>query len=140
MALFRKNFTQYESRRCLGFLISKKIDTFVISLSQFHNSLNSGQKQVVLFPEIGRVKIFLSLSLTRPNSRMCGRTCVFNFKKQTNKNIQKKAKETKEEKKISAKNRVKVSAARMKIFLVTRISGSKRFFLASQKQSPGGVL
>ena len=41
-------------------------------------------KKVVLFPEIGRVKNFLSL--TRPHSRMCTRIYLFNFKKhQTNK-------------------------------------------------------
>ena len=45
----------------------------------------SGQKKVVLFPEIGRVKMFLSL--TRPHNQMCVRIYVFKLKKQqTNKN------------------------------------------------------
>ena len=66
-------------------------------------------KKVVLFPEIGRVKLFLSL--TRPHSRMCIRVLSFSFKKQTSKQkapkIQKKAKETKEEKRIFPENRLK---------------------------------
>ena len=37
-------------------------------------------KKVVLFTEIGRVKFF-----SRPDSRMCIRIYIFNFKKQTNK-------------------------------------------------------
>ena len=54
-----------------------------------------GQKKVVLFPEIGRVKIFVSL--TRPQSRMYIRIYIFNY--QIKKIMrQKKAKETKEEK------------------------------------------
>ena len=61
-------------------------------------------KKVVLFPEIGEVKIFLSL--TRPHSRMCIRIIIFCFKKthtgkqkagQT-KQKKRKTKETKEEK------------------------------------------
>ena len=60
-------------------------------------------KKVVLFPEKRRVKYFLSL--TCPHSRMCIRTHIVNFKKETykqkNKNT-KKVKETKEEKKNSS--------------------------------------
>ena len=41
------------------------------------------QKEVVLFPDIGRVKCFLFS--TRPHSRLCSRTYIFNFKRQTNK-------------------------------------------------------
>ena len=41
-------------------------------------STNMGAKKVVLFPEISRVKIFLSL--TRPHSRMCIRIYIFNLK------------------------------------------------------------
>ena len=52
-----------------------------------------------------------NLSLTRPHSRMCIKICIFKFKKhQTNKQktrIQKKTKETNEEKRISPENRLK---------------------------------
>ena len=71
-------------------------------------------------------------SLTHPQSRMFLRIYIFNFKnKQTSKKTQesKKAKETKEEKRISPEN--KFAATRVKIFLVTRISGNKSCFLAS---------
>ena len=44
-----------------------------------------GKKKLVLFPEIGRVKIFLSS--TRPQSRVCMRIYIFCFKKHTNKKI-----------------------------------------------------
>ena len=60
-------------------------------------------KKLVLFPEIGQVKSFLSL--TCPHSRMCIilYVFIFNFKTQINKQTNKKqeyqkAKETKEEK------------------------------------------
>ena len=43
----------------------------------------SGQKKVVLFPEIEWLKIFLSL--TSLHSQMCIRIFFFNLKKQTNK-------------------------------------------------------
>ena len=64
----------------------------------------------VLFPEIGRVKNFLWL--TRSDSRMCFRIYIFISKKQqTNKQIKetriKKAKETKEEKRICPENQLK---------------------------------
>ena len=57
-------------------------------------------KKVALFPEIGRVKTFLSL--TRPHSRMCLRIYIFNFKNKEK--TTKKVKESKEEKRISAVN------------------------------------
>ena len=58
-------------------------------------------KKVVLFPEIGRVKKFLSL--TRPHSRMCIRLYIyiyiylyiFNIKKQTNKQKKQEYKKSK---------------------------------------------
>ena len=60
-------------------------------------------KKVVLFPEISRVKNFLSL--TRPHSRICIRICVFNFKKIKPKIIKiQKTRETKNEKRISMEN------------------------------------
>ena len=65
---------------------------------------SSGQRKIVSFPEIDRVKKFLSL--TRPHSRICIRIYIFNFKKQQKKAI-KKAKETKEENIISSENRLK---------------------------------
>ena len=71
--------------------------------------IGKAKKKVVLFPEIGRVKIFISL--TRPHSRMCMAIYIFNFKKQTNKQKKKqeykknkkKTKEVNEEKRISPK-------------------------------------
>ena len=90
-------------------------------------------KKVVLFPEIGRVKKFLSL--TRLHSRMCIRIHTFNFKKQqTNKETskQKKNKNQKEQNKLKKKKEYlwkinqknKFAPARLKIFLVTRICGN----------------
>ena len=58
---------------------------------------------LVLFPETSWVKIVLSLTYT--HSPMCIKIYIFNFKKQTNKQKEnkntEKAKETKEEKRIS---------------------------------------
>ena len=84
-------------------------------------------KKVVLFPEIGRVGIFLSL--TRPHNRMCIGIYIFNFKKKTSKKIPQK-KNTKEEKIISPENRLKkqICGRPVEIFLVTRISGNKSIF------------
>ena len=69
------------------------------------------------------------LSLNRPHSRMCIRIYILDFKKQqTNKKTRiKKTKETKEEKNISGKwiKRKKFAAARVRVFLVTRISRNK---------------
>ena len=67
-----------------------------------------------------------------PHSRMCIRIYIFNFKnKQTSEN---KTKNTKKQKKLK-KNRdsgksskKKFAAARVKIFLITLISGNKNFF------------
>ena len=98
-------------------------------LSKKHFGRALGQKKVVLFPEIGRVKLFLSF--TRLYSGMCIRIYIFNFKKQQTNNKKtrvKKAKETKEEKRISPENRLKkkkFAAAWVKIFLFTLISGNK---------------
>ena len=58
-------------------------------------------KKIVLFPEIGRVRIFLSL--TRPHSRMCIRINIFSLKKRDQED-KKQKKKTKEEKRISAEN------------------------------------
>ena len=58
--------------------------------------------KVVLFPEIGQVKDFLSL--TRPHSRMRIRIHNFNLKEKKKREKTKKAKETKEEYKISVEN------------------------------------
>ena len=52
------------------------------------------KKKLVLFPEIGRMKLFLSL--TRLHSRMCIRIYIFNFKKQEYKKKQKKLKKKRE--------------------------------------------
>ena len=82
----------------------------VLFILKWENKIPPGPKKVALFPEIGRVKIFLSLF--RAHSRMCIRIYIFNFKKQqTNKQTKnqksKKAKETKEEKRISLENQLK---------------------------------
>ena len=63
-----------------------------------HEALIMLSKKVVLFPEIGRVKFFISL--TRPHSRMCIKIYIFNKKTTT---IE-KVKETKEVKRISVEN------------------------------------
>ena len=52
-------------------------------------------KKVVLFPEIGRAKIFVSV--THPHSRMFIRIYVFNLKK-TNKQVKNNNKNTKKAK------------------------------------------
>ena len=59
--------------------------------------IGKAKKKVVLFPEIGRVKIFISL--TRPHSRMCMAIYIFNFKKQTNKQKKKREYKKKQKKK-----------------------------------------
>ena len=73
------------------------------------NSCFSGHRpetKAVLFTEINRVKIFLSL--IRPHSRMSIRIYIFNFqkkKKKKNKKTKKeKKKETTEETRISVEN------------------------------------
>ena len=58
-----------------------------------------GPKKVVLFPEMRRVKIFLSF--TRPHCRMCIRIYIFHLENKTKKTRRQKAKETKEEKRIA---------------------------------------
>ena len=58
-------------------------------------------KKGVLFPEIGPVKIFLSL--TRPHSRMCIRIHVSNLKQKTKKAKKKKKTEDKKQKKLKKK-------------------------------------
>ena len=65
----------------------------------------SGQKKVVLFLEIDRLKIFLSL--TSLHSQMCIRIFFFNFKKQTNKQKKNTKKQTKQKKRISLENWLK---------------------------------
>ena len=97
-----------------------------------HNK-NKAKKKIVLFPEIGRMKNFLSLS--RPHSWLCIITYIFNFKKhQINKQketrIQKSKRNLKRKEKISEKS-VKINkfgAAQVKIFPAIRISGNKSNF------------
>ena len=94
---------------------------------------SSGQRKIVSFPEIDRVK--KNLSLTRPHSRICIRIYIFNFKKQQQQQKKiKKAKETKEDN-IFGKSikENKFAAALLKIFLVTRISENKSFFGLSEQ-------
>ena len=67
-----------------------------------------GQKKVVLFPEIGRIKNFLSI--TCPHSRICSSIYIFDFKEQTSKKQKQeyeKAKESKDKKRMSPENRFK---------------------------------
>ena len=54
--------------------------------------------KVVLFPEIGRVKILLSL--TCPRSRMCNGIYIFNLKTKTTQKEQQKKQEEKKQKKL----------------------------------------
>ena len=49
------------------------------------NDLRKAKKKEVLFPVIGWVKMFSTL--TRPHSRMCIRIYIFDFKKRTSKQI-----------------------------------------------------
>ena len=58
-------------------------------------------KKGVLFPEIGPVKIFLSL--TRPHSRMCIRIHVSNLKQKTKKAKKQNKTEDKKQKKLKKK-------------------------------------
>ena len=58
-------------------------------------------KKGVLFPEIGPVKIFLSL--TRPHSRMCIRIHVSNLKQKTKKAKKNNKTEDKKQKKLKKK-------------------------------------
>ena len=61
------------------------------------------QRKVVMFPETSRLKKILSL--TRPHSPMCIKIYIFNFKKTKPKIARRqKAKETKEEKRMSVEN------------------------------------
>ena len=91
------------------------------------------KKKVVLFPEIGLVKIFSSL--THPHSRMCIRIYIFSISK--NKETSKKPRKQKRQKKISKRREYlwkidyknKFVGTRVKIFLVTSIFGSHRFFI-----------
>ena len=75
-------------------------DVFLIKNEVFVSCI-LGQKKVVLFLEKGRMKKILLP--TRPHSRMCINMFLIS-KKKTKKQEDKKAKETKEEKRISLEN------------------------------------
>ena len=68
-----------------------------VQVPRWPSNLTPGPKNVVLFSEIGQVKIFLSHTL--PHSQMCIIIYIFNLKKQTNKHkntrLQKKQKKLK---------------------------------------------
>ena len=66
--------------------------------SLFCSGTSFGPEEVILFPEIGREKILFSL--TRLHNQICIRICISEKKKKR----RQKAKETKEEKRISAEN------------------------------------
>ena len=53
--------------------------TKTIGYHNWYHNLYIRLKKVVLFPELARVKTFLSL--TGPHSRMCIRIYIFKFKK-----------------------------------------------------------
>ena len=56
-------------------------------MCEIYSKLEIRPKKVFLFPEIGRVKKFLSFTCS--HSRMRIRIYIFNFKKQTNEQKQK---------------------------------------------------
>ena len=97
------------------------------SIDQSFILFSKGQKKVVLFREIDRVKFFLSL--TRPPSRMCIRIYIFSFKKQTNKQktMQKKKKKLKKTREYPRKIYLRKSICGRpgEYFFVNRISGNK---------------
>ena len=61
-----------------------------------------GQKKIYLFPEIGRLKTFLSVNCS--HSRMSIGRYNFNLKKQKQEDKKKKAKESNKKKRISTEN------------------------------------
>ena len=74
--------------------------------------------KVVLFPEIGRVKILLSLTCLR--SRTCSGIYIFNLKtkttqKRATKIIREKAKETKKDKRVYVENLTEYDKYRLQI-------------------------
>ena len=86
-----------------GVRIDKFSDIFLKFQSTIHQTRT---KKVVLFLEIGRVKMFLSLTCT--HSRMCIRIDIFCLKKQTHKqNKQKKLRKKGEKQKKPKKKRRK---------------------------------
>ena len=105
IALFRKRKINWQKIRYIYWSVS---DNFSQNSNVMWNYNEVKPKKVVLFPEIDRIKIFISL--TQPHSRMCIRIYLFNFKKskqtskqKTNKKT-KKAKECKEKKRMYVKN------------------------------------
>ena len=70
-------------------------------LIQLH-LLRLGQKKVVLFLETGQGKNFLLIICS--HSQICIRIYIFNFKKQTSKKKQNKARIQKEQKKLKEKD------------------------------------
>ena len=88
-----------------------------------------GRKKVVLFPEIGRVKIFNfeKQTETKNPKKQEYKKAKQNNNNNNNNKKEKKKKKTTEETRISPENRLKnkFGAARVKIFLAIRISGKK---------------
>ena len=105
IALFRKRKINWQKIRFIYWSVS---DNFSRNSNVMWNYNEVKPKKVVLFPEIGRIKIVISLS--HPQSRMCIRIYLFNFKKSKQTNKQKtnkktkKAKESKEKKRMHMKN------------------------------------
>ena len=108
--------------RCLNYLViwQKSIKTY-----------SQAKKKVVYFPEIRRVKSFLSLTTCKDKyvSECTFLSSKSNKQTTTKKQESKKAKETNEEKGISPESRSEIFkkfvAARVMIFLVTCISRNK---------------
>ena len=80
-----KKFLDIQATKECGFTLKHVRDMIrTYSHKPFFWQHESGQKKVVLFPKIGRVKVFLSL--THPRSQMCVRIYLFKLKKQQTNN------------------------------------------------------
>ena len=82
--------------------------------SAYCNHVRPKKKKVVLFPEIGRVKIFSSL--TGPHSRMCIRIYIFCFKQ---KNTHTETKKQKKLNKIEKQKNLKKKGRKKMLLLLT---------------------
>ena len=82
---------------CLSFVQQCKIQVNVLNRKWKSKWLYIYAKKVVLFPEIGRVKFFSSL--THPHSRMCIRIYIFCSKKKTHTQTKTKKKQKKKKRK-----------------------------------------
>ena len=95
----------------------------LLAFFQLQSFVNKAKKKiVVLFPEIGRVKI--SSSLTRPHSHMCIRIYIFCFKQKNHTHRNKKQKKPKKKKKkIEKKKETKEEKEKENVVVVNNICG-----------------